>query len=287
MADLAGKRVIVTGGSTGIGAAIAERFLADGAKVCVWGQSRERLDAIVAKLPTLSAAISVDVADAEAVDPAFARSLASLGGLDVLICNAGISIRHDFVDIERKDFERILKVNLFGTFFVSQLAARHMLREGGGAILFTASTSGVIGYRHYADYNASKGAMIALMRTMALELAPKVRVNAVNPGYTLTPMQGAVRLSGLGRGGLWDRTGVHAGWRGEHGDAGGDVVRVLQRIKSDGRYPNRRAAWRAIARSRQHLRSSTPLYEASPSALRSTSVPHLTIHRGKTTKIPT
>jgi len=191
MADLAGKRVIVTGGSTGIGAAIAERFLADGAKVCVWGQSRERLDAIVAKLPTLSAAISVDVADAEAVDPAFARSLASLGGLDVLICNAGISIRHDFVDIERKDFERILKVNLFGTFFVSQLAARHMLREGGGAILFTASTSGVIGYRHYADYNASKGAMIALMRTMALELAPKVRVNAVNPGYTLTPMQEA------------------------------------------------------------------------------------------------
>ena len=72
MADLAGKRVIVTGGSTGIGAAIAERFLADGAKVCVWGQSQERLDAIAAKLPKLSAAISVDVADADSVDPAFA-----------------------------------------------------------------------------------------------------------------------------------------------------------------------------------------------------------------------
>ena len=108
MADLAGKRVIVTGGASGIGAAIAERFLADGAKVCVWGQSQERLDAITKKLPKLAAAISVDVADAEAVDPAFASSLASLGGLDVLICNAGISIRHDFVDIERKDFERIL-----------------------------------------------------------------------------------------------------------------------------------------------------------------------------------
>ena len=69
MADLAGKRVIVTGGSTGIGAAIAERFLADGAKVCVWGQSQE-LDAISKKLPKLAAAISVDVADADAVDPA-------------------------------------------------------------------------------------------------------------------------------------------------------------------------------------------------------------------------
>jgi meso-butanediol dehydrogenase / (S,S)-butanediol dehydrogenase / diacetyl reductase len=62
---------------------------------------------------------------------------------------------------------------------------------GGGAILMTASTSGVVGYRRYADYNASKGALLAMMRTMAIELAPKIRVNAVNPGYTLTPMQEA------------------------------------------------------------------------------------------------
>ena len=109
----------------------------------------------------------------------------------MLICNAGISTRHDFVDIERAEFERVLRVNLFGSFHVSQLAARYMLAHQGGAILFTASTSGVVGYRHYADYNASKGGVIALMRSMALELAPKVRVNAVNPGYTLTPMQEA------------------------------------------------------------------------------------------------
>jgi NAD(P)-dependent dehydrogenase (short-subunit alcohol dehydrogenase family) len=75
---------------------------------------------------------------------------------------------------------------------VSQLAARHMLaQDNGGAILMTASTSGVTAYRYYADYNASKGALIAMMRTMAIELAPKVRVNAVNPGYTMTPMQEA------------------------------------------------------------------------------------------------
>ena len=132
-----------------------------------------------------------DLAEPHEVDAAFARSLDRLGGLDVLIANAGISIRHDFVDIERADFERILRVNLIGSFLVSQLAARHMLRAAGGVILFTASTSGVAGYRHYADYNASKAAVIALMRSMALELAPKVRVNAVNPGYTLTPMQEA------------------------------------------------------------------------------------------------
>jgi NAD(P)-dependent dehydrogenase (short-subunit alcohol dehydrogenase family) len=191
MADLEGKRVIVTGGSTGIGAAIAERFLADGAKVAVWSLNEARSEAIAGRLPELTSALAVDVANPAAVEPAFARSLTSLGGLDVLICNAGISIRHDFVDIERAEFERVLKVNLFGSFYVSQLAARHMLGHQGGVILFTASTSGVVGYRHYADYNASKGAVIALMRSMALELAPKVRVNAVNPGYTLTPTQEA------------------------------------------------------------------------------------------------
>jgi NAD(P)-dependent dehydrogenase (short-subunit alcohol dehydrogenase family) len=191
MPRLTGKRVIVTGGSTGIGAAIARRFLAEGASVSVWCRNPENAAAVSAELPSLSGVEQVDVAEAEAVDEAFSRSLVSLGGLDIAICNAGISFRRDFVDILRAEFERVLRVNLFGTFYVSQLAARHMLGDQGGVILFTASTSGVIGYRHYADYNASKGALLAMMRTMALELAPKVRVNAVNPGYTMTPMQEA------------------------------------------------------------------------------------------------
>jgi NAD(P)-dependent dehydrogenase (short-subunit alcohol dehydrogenase family) len=191
MPDLAGKRVIVTGGSTGIGAAIARRFLADGAAVNVWCRSPGNAAAVSADLPSLSGVEQVDVAEPDSVDHAFIRSLASLGGLDVVICNAGISLRRDFVDIPRAEFERVLRVNLFGSFYVSQLAARHMLEREGGVILFTASTSGVIGYRHYADYNASKGAILAMMRTMALELAPRIRVNAVNPGYTMTPMQEA------------------------------------------------------------------------------------------------
>src|SRR5579862_7457743 len=191
MTDLSGRRVIITGGSTGIGAAIAERFLRDGAKVSIWCRSRKNGEAIVQKLPKLASVELADVADGHAVDTAFVRSLKVLGGLDVLICNAGISIRHDFLETSREDFERVLKVNLFGSFYASQLAAREMMKGQGGAILFTASTSGVIAYRHYADYNASKGAIIAMMRTMALELAPKIRVNAINPGYTMTPMQEA------------------------------------------------------------------------------------------------
>ncbi len=191
MGRLAGKTVIITGGSTGIGAAIASRFLEEGAKVCVWCRNTNNAAAIKETLPTLAAVVCVDVARPAEVDAAFADSLAALGGLDVLICNAGISIRRDFVDIDRDDFDRILRVNVHGVFYPSQLAARHMLSGQGGSILMTASTSGVVGYRHYADYNASKGALLAMMRTMAIELAPKVRVNAVNPGYTMTPMQEA------------------------------------------------------------------------------------------------
>jgi NAD(P)-dependent dehydrogenase (short-subunit alcohol dehydrogenase family) len=189
---LEGKRVIVTGGSTGIGAAVAGRFLNEGAKVAVWCRNPGNAKAIAAELPELSGVEAVDVADAEGVDRAFAHSLSALGGLDVLICNAGISIRRNFVDIPREEFDRVIRVNLHGVFYVSQLAARHMqAQERGGAILMTASTSGVTAYRYYADYNASKGALLAMMRTMALELAPKIRVNAVNPGYTMTPMQEA------------------------------------------------------------------------------------------------
>jgi NAD(P)-dependent dehydrogenase (short-subunit alcohol dehydrogenase family) len=158
----------------------------------VWCRNPENAEAIAQELPKLSHVAAVDVADAEGVDRAFEQSLARLGGLDVLICNAGISLRRGFVDIAREEFDRIMRVNVHGVFYVSQLAARHMLRqEKGGAIFMTASTSGVTAYRHYADYNASKGALLALMRSMAIELAPKIRVNAVNPGYTMTPMQEA------------------------------------------------------------------------------------------------
>lgn len=191
MGRLVGKRVIITGGSTGIGAAIAKRFLEEGAKVCVWCRNPDNAAAIKKVLPALSDVVAIDVAEPTEIDAAFPRSISALGGLDIMICNAGISIRRDFLDIDRADFDRVMRVNVHGVFYPSQLAARHMMETDGGAILITASTAGVVGYRHYADYNASKGAVLAMMRTMAIELAPKIRVNAINPGYTSTPMQDA------------------------------------------------------------------------------------------------
>jgi NAD(P)-dependent dehydrogenase (short-subunit alcohol dehydrogenase family) len=114
-----------------------------------------------------------------------------MGGVDILINNAGISTRHRFLDITPAEWNQVLAVNLTGAFYVAQTAARHMWEHGGGVILQTASTNGVMGYPYYADYNASKAGLIALTRTMALELAPRVRVSAVAPGYVLTPMQRA------------------------------------------------------------------------------------------------
>ena len=114
-----------------------------------------------------------------------------LGGVDVLVANAGISVRRPFLEIREEDWRRVLDVNLTGVFHCAQQAARRMHADDGGVILMTASTNGVVGHPFYADYNASKAGVIALARTMALELAPTIRVNAVCPGYVLTPMQEA------------------------------------------------------------------------------------------------
>ena len=108
-----------------------------------------------------------------------------------VMIRAGISIRHAFLDITPNEWNDVMAVNLTGVFNVAQTAARHMMERGGGVILNTASTSGTHGYPYYADYNATKGGVIALTKAMALELAPTVRVNAISPGYCLTPMQRA------------------------------------------------------------------------------------------------
>ena len=189
MRGLDSKRVLVTGGASGIGAATAARFLEEGARVCVLDKDGEGRQKIKKSLPGLSGALHCDVAFLDQVQIAFARAADIMGGVDTVINNAGISVRHAFLSITPEDWNRVMAVNLTGTFYVAQTAARHMLSHEGGAILNMASTNGITGYPYYADYNASKAGVIELTRSMALELAPAVRVNAVAPGYVLTPMQ--------------------------------------------------------------------------------------------------
>ena len=175
MDGLAGKRVVVTGGTSGIGAATAKRFRDEGAEVV-----------ILARRPG-PGVITCDVGDRDQVDAAFER----VGDLDVLINNAGVSIRNPAVDISRDQWEQVIATNLSGAFWVAQAAARRMLLGAGGVILNTASTNALVGYRYYADYNATKAGLVALTKSLALEWAPRIRVNAVCPGYVLTPMQQA------------------------------------------------------------------------------------------------
>ena len=191
MRGLGGKRVVITGGASGIGAATAHRFLEEGARTSILDRDEEAGRKMAEELPGLTSTLVCDVSNLEEVRAAFAEAKEAMGGVDVVINNAGISIRHAFLDITTEEWDRVLAVNLTGIFYVAQTAARHMVDGEGGVILNTASTSGSFGYPNYADYNASKAGVIALTRSMALELAPKVRVNAVAPGYVLTPMQQA------------------------------------------------------------------------------------------------
>ncbi|MCX6373679.1 MAG: SDR family NAD(P)-dependent oxidoreductase [Actinobacteria bacterium] len=175
MRGLTGKRVVVTGGTSGIGAATAQRFRDEGCEV-----------AVLARTPG-PGVIHCDVGDREQVDAAFAL----VGDLDVLVNNAGVSMRSPALDISPDQWDEVLATNLSGAFWVARAAARRMLAGAGGVILNTASTNALVGYRYYADYNATKAGLVARTRSLALEWAPKVRVNAVCPGYVLTPMQEA------------------------------------------------------------------------------------------------
>ena len=175
MKGLAGKRVVVTGGASGIGAATAQRFREEGCDVVV-----------LARTPG-PGVIPCDVSDRAQVEAAFAR----IDAPDVLIANAGVSLRSRAADISAEQWDQVIATNLSGAFWTAQAAAARMLAADGGCIIFTASTNALVGYRYYADYNASKAGLVALTRSLALEWAPSVRVNAVCPGYVLTPMQEA------------------------------------------------------------------------------------------------
>ncbi len=191
MRGLKDKRVLITGGASGIGAATVARFLEEGARVVVLDRDVKAGERIQRELPALSGLVKADVGRLDQVQAAFAKAVRMMGAVDVLINNAGISIRHNFLDITPEEWDKVLAVNLTGVFYVAQTAARHMMEKGSGVILQTASTNGMMGYPYYADYNATKAGVIELTKSMALELAPKVRVNAVAPGYVLTPMQRA------------------------------------------------------------------------------------------------
>ncbi|GIP35288.1 SDR family NAD(P)-dependent oxidoreductase [Paenibacillus sp. J2TS4] len=188
--------VCVTGAGRGIGRAVAERFAQEGADLILISNEEKDLleaEADLRQTGCRTFACVTDVSDPEQVDQAVARALDKFGKIDVLINNAGIAWEEDFLDISASNWNKIIDVNLNGMFYVAQRVSRQMAEQGGGVIVNMASTNGLVGEEKYAHYNASKGGVVLLTKTMALELGAKnIRVNAVCPGYIRTPMSDAI-----------------------------------------------------------------------------------------------
>lgn len=187
--DIKGKRVVVTGGASGIGFATAKRFAKEGAKVVIFDINKNALDEVIKDNSDLVGGALVDVSNEESVKEGFLRADELIGGIDVLVSNAGISIRNLFKDTSYAQWKKVLDINLGGMYLCAKEALKRMEEQKSGVVLFTASTNGMEGHPYYADYNASKAGVILLGKTLALEYAPYVRVNSICPGYVLTPMQ--------------------------------------------------------------------------------------------------
>lgn len=189
--DLTGKTALITGATRGIGLATARAFSAAGARLVLFGRSRDALSRAASEAGSPDAtAVVCDMGNGEEINRAFADALASVGRIDVLVNNAGISGEAaPFLKMKLEAWDTMLAVNLTGPFLLAQAASRAMAASGGGVILHTASIAGIAVDGPFAHYSASKAGLLALTRSMAVELAPHgIRVNSVSPGYTRTEM---------------------------------------------------------------------------------------------------
>ena len=184
---LRGNVALVTGAANGIGRAIAERFVRDGMMVALVDIEREAVERAAADFGDAALALTADISDRRQVAAAVSETVETFGRLDVVAANAGIGDGQPFLDVSEKSWRRVIDINLTGTFFTIQEAARTMATARGGAIVVTSSTNGWYVESNMAAYNASKGGVIALVRSAAQDLAKfNIRVNAVEPSMVKT-----------------------------------------------------------------------------------------------------
>ena len=188
--ELAGKVAIVTGGASGLGRRIAERFVAEGARVVIADLASERGAELAAGLGAGAVFVPADVSDPDQVGALVARAVGDFGGLDIMVNNAGVSgtMHNRFLDDDLADFHRIMAVNVLAVMAGTRDAARQMAEHGGGAIINLTSIGGIQAGGGVMTYRASKAAVIQFTKSAAIELAHyDIRVNAIAPGNIPTP----------------------------------------------------------------------------------------------------
>jgi NAD(P)-dependent dehydrogenase (short-subunit alcohol dehydrogenase family) len=187
--------IVVTGGAGGIGSEICRCLATDGLRVVVADYAKEAAEQIAADIRQAKGdaiAVQVDVGSKDSVSEMMKQVLAKYGQVDILFNGAGVMTRIPVVELPEEEWDRVLRINLKGTFLCSQAAAKHMIPKKQGRIIGIASGRGVAGQARAAHYAASKAGVIAFTKSLAVELAPyDITVNAICPGATDTPMSRA------------------------------------------------------------------------------------------------
>ncbi|WP_374551879.1 2-dehydro-3-deoxy-D-gluconate 5-dehydrogenase KduD [Sphingobium yanoikuyae] len=222
--DLGGKVAIVTGANTGIGQAIALSLAAAGADIAAVGRTpAEETVEKVRALGRKAEIVSADLSSIEPVQRVVDETIEKLGGLDILINNAGIIRRADSVDFTEEDWDAVIDTNLKSTFFLAQAAGRHMLAQGSGKIVNIASLLSFQGGIRVPSYTASKSGVAGLTKLLANEWAARgVNVNAIAPGYIATNNTAALQADETRNRQIQER--IPAGRWGDPGDIGGAAV---------------------------------------------------------------
>lgn len=198
MVDLTGRTIIITGGNSGLGLAMAHGVGSAGANVVIWSRTHSRNEEAVAELTDAgitASSVACDTADEDAVDDAMAKTLGRHGRVDSMFANAGVAAAAPYADTTLEEWRRVLRTNLDGTFLCTRAAARHFIeRGGGGSMVVVSSMISRYGGPTQAAYTTSKNGLIGLGRTLAVELARyEVRVNILVPGWTATAMNTHLR----------------------------------------------------------------------------------------------
>ena len=199
MTDLKNKNALITGAGKGIGKAIALALAKEGVNVILVARTQNEIDNVAAKARSLrvkALAITADVADINSVNAAIEKALAEFGTIDILINNAGIAAFGKFLDLEPTDWERIIQVNLMGTYYVTRAVLPNMIERQTGDIINISSTAGLSGNALTSAYSASKFAVLGLTESLMQEVRKhNIRVTALTPSTVATDMAKELKLT--------------------------------------------------------------------------------------------